>query len=144
MDNIDRIAEIVDAFLSSVELAVAGKTDAIAQKIVKVLRGFIVVAIDFLAKLLGLGDLAAKIHKILKAISAPFERAIEAVLKGLKSLVMGVMRKLGIGSKGGKKTRAQKRREKEKRKTRKIEKKGQRPLSHREVVTWSRGDVQAD
>ena len=34
MDNIDRIAEIVDAFLSSVELAVAGKTDAIAQKIV--------------------------------------------------------------------------------------------------------------
>jgi Domain of unknown function (DUF4157) len=135
MDNIDRIAEIVDAFLSSVELAVAGKTDAIAQKIVKVLRGFIVVAIDFLAKLLGLGDLAAKIRKILKAITAPFERAIEAVLKGLKSLVKGVMRKLGIGSKGQRKTRAQKRREKEKRKARKLEKKGQRPLSHREVVT---------
>jgi Domain of unknown function (DUF4157) len=135
MDNIDRIAEIVDAFLSSVELAVAGKTDAIAQKIVTALRGFIVVAIDFLAKLLGLGDLAAKIRKILKAITAPLERAVEAVLKGLKSLVKGVMRRLGIGSKGEKKTRAQKRREKEKRKTRAIEKKGQRPLSHREVVT---------
>ncbi|HEV8637604.1 MAG TPA: DUF4157 domain-containing protein, partial [Chloroflexota bacterium] len=135
MDNIDRIAEIVDAFLSSVELAVAGKTDAIAQKIVKVLRGFIVVAIDFLAKLLGLGDLAAKIRKVLKAITAPFERAVEAVLKGLKSLVKGVMRKLGIGSKGERKTRAQKRREKEKRKTRKLEKQGRRPLSHSEVVT---------
>jgi hypothetical protein len=135
MDNIDRIAEIVDAFLSAVELAVAGKTDAITQKIVKVLRSFIVVAIDFLAKLLGLGDLAAKIRKILKAITAPFERAIEAVLKGLKSLVKGVMRKLGIGSKGERKTPAQKRREKEKKKTKKIEKKGQRPLSHSEVVT---------
>jgi hypothetical protein len=135
MDNIDRIAEIVDAFLSSVELAVAGKTDVIAQKIVTALRKFIVVGIDFLAKLLGLGDLAAKVRKVLKAISAPFERAVEAVLKGLKSLVKGVMRKLGIGSKGEKKTRAQKRREKEKRKTAKLEKKGQRPLSHREVVT---------
>ena len=135
MDNIDRIAEIVDAFLTSVELAVAGKTDVIAQKIVTALRKFIVVGIDFLAKLLGLGDLAAKVRRVLKAITAPFERAVEALLKGLKSLVKGVMRKLGIGSKGQKKTRAQKRREKEKRKTKKIEKKGQRPLSHSEVVT---------
>jgi len=135
IDNKDRIREIVDAFLSSVELAVAGKTDAIAEKIVTALRSFIVLGIDFLAKLLGLGDLAAKVRRVLKAITAPFERAVEAVLKGLKSLVKGVMRKLGIGSKGEKKTPAQKRREKEKRKTRKIEKKGQRPLSHSEVVT---------
>lgn len=99
IDNIDRIAEIVDAFLTSVELAVAGKPDAIAQKIINALREFIVVGIDFLAKLLGLGDLAAKLRKILKAIQQPFERAIEAVLRGLKALVKGVMRKLGIGKK---------------------------------------------
>jgi hypothetical protein len=135
MDNIDRIAEIVDAFLTSVELAVAGKTDVIAQKIVTALRKFIVVGIDFLAKLLGLGDLAAKVRRVLKAITTPFERAVEAVLKGLKSLVKGVMRRLGIGSKGQRKTRAQKRRGKEKRKTKKIEKQGRRPLSHSEVVT---------
>ena len=134
IDNIDRIAEIVDAFLSSVELAVAGKTDAIAQKIINALRSFIVVGIDFLAKLLGLGDLATKVRKILKAITTPFERAVEAVLKGLKTLVKGVMRKLGIGPKGEKKSRAQKRREKERKKTKAIEKKGRRPLSHSEVI----------
>jgi hypothetical protein len=123
IDNIDRIVEIVDAFLSSVELAVAGKTDAIAQKIVSVLRRFIVVGIDFLAKLLGLGDLAAKVRGILKAVTAPFDRAVEAVLRGLKSLVTGVLRKFGVGRRKGEKgTSGEKGKD------------DQQPLSHDEVV----------
>jgi hypothetical protein len=150
MDNIDRIIDIVDAFLSSIELAVAGHTDAIAQKIVNALRGFIVVGIDFLAKLLGLGDLAGKVHKILNAIRAPFERAVEAVLRGLTALVKAVMRKLGLGPRGEKEQPAQKRKAAEPRKTvaaeprktaaeprktEEIEKQGERPLSHSEVIT---------
>ena len=124
MDNIDRITEIVDAFLTSVELAVAGNTDAIAQKIVNALRGFIVVGIDFLAKLLGLGDLAGKVHKILNAIRAPFERAVEAVLKGLTTLVRAVMRKLGRGPRGEKEQPAQKRAAEERKKDGALAKEG--------------------
>ncbi|MDT5156609.1 MAG: hypothetical protein QOH51_966 [Acidobacteriota bacterium] len=99
IDNIKRIEQVVDAFLSSLELAVAGKTDAITERIVTALRGFIVLGIDFLAKLLGLGDLADKVRKILKAIRRPVEYAIEAVLTGLKSLVQGVLKRLGFGKK---------------------------------------------
>ena len=151
MDNIDRIIDIVDAFLSSIELAVAGHTDAIAQKIVNALRGFIVVGIDFLAKLLGLGDLAGKVHKILNAIRAPFERAVEAVLRGLTALVKAVMHKLGLGPRGEKEQPAQKRAVEERKKTlaaepkkkvaaepkktEEIEKQGERPLSDSEVIT---------
>ena len=154
MDNIDRITEIVDAFLTSVELAVAGNTDAIAQKIVNALRGFIVVGIDFLAKLLGLGDLAGKVHKILNAIRAPFERAIEVVLKRLTALVRAVMRKLGLGPRGEKDQPAQKRTAEERKKaaepkraaeplktaeesekTKDIEKQREWLLSHSEVIT---------
>jgi hypothetical protein len=105
IDNIDRIAEIVDAFLSSVELAVAGKTDAISQKIVKALQGAIVLAIDFLAKLLRLGNLADKVRKILNAIRKPVERAIEAVLKRLKPLVRRILKRFGVGAKDDKEKR---------------------------------------
>ena len=141
MDNIDRIGEIVDAFLTSVELAVAGNTDAIAQKIVNALRGFIVVGIDFLAKLLGLGDLAGKVHKILNAIRAPFERALEVVLTGLATLVRALMRKLGLGPRGEKEQPAQKRTAEERKKAaepkraKEIEQQMERPLSHGEVIT---------
>jgi Domain of unknown function (DUF4157) len=103
VDNIDRIAEIVDAFLTSIEKAVAGDTDIIAKKIVKALRGVIVIAIDFLAKLLGLGNLGEKIRKILAAIRKPVERAIEWVLKKLRPLVLGVLSKLGVAVEGPKK-----------------------------------------
>jgi hypothetical protein len=88
MDNIDRIAEVVDAFLSSVELAVQGKVDAIAKLIVKALRGVVVLAIDFLAKLLRLGKLDDKARKILGAIRKPVERAMAAVLRPLRPHVL--------------------------------------------------------
>jgi predicted transcriptional regulator len=120
IDNIDRIAQVVDAFLTSIELAVAGKTDAIAQRIVTALRGFIVLGIDFLAKLLGLGNLADKVRKILKAIQRPVEYAIEAVLKGLKSLVQGVFKRLGFGKKD---------------EAKKAEQEAGRALTHEEVIT---------
>jgi hypothetical protein len=103
MDNIDRIAEVVDAFLSSVELAVRGQVDGIAKRIVAALRGAIVLAIDFLAKLLRLGKLDEKARKILGAIRRPVERAIEAVLRRLKPLVL---RLLGRTKKKKKKEKA--------------------------------------
>ena len=96
VDNIDRIEKLVDAFMSSIELAVAGNTAAISQRIVEGLRLAVVMAIDFLAKLLGLGNLAEKVRKILKAIRKPVERAIEAVLKKLRPFVHGLLRKLGV------------------------------------------------
>ncbi len=116
MDNIERIAEIVDAFLDSLELAVAGKTDAISQKIVAALRSVIVVAIDFLAKLLRLGNLDDKVRKILKAIRTPVERAMEAVLKRLRPLVRRIMKRFGVGVEDR-------------------EEKGGRPLGREEVIT---------
>lgn len=122
IDNIDRIAELVDAFLTSVEMAVAGQTDVISKKIVKALQGVIVMAIDFLAKLLGLGNLGEKVHKILNAIRKPVERAIETVLKKLRPFVQKVLGRLGVGVKGEDKDK-----EKE-------EGEDGRPLTHDEVI----------
>lgn len=116
VDNIDRIADVVNAFLSSVELAVAGKTDAISQRIVTALRGFIVLGIDFLAKLLRLGNLDDKVRKILKAVRRPVERAMEAVLKRLRPLVRSILKRFGVGVEDR-------------------EREGGRPLGREDVVT---------
>jgi hypothetical protein len=94
MDNIDRIRDVVDAFLTSVEMAVRGQVDAIAKTIVTALRGVIVLAIDFLAKLLRLGKLDDKARKVLAAIRKPVERAMTAVLRRLRPLVIRLMKRV--------------------------------------------------
>ncbi|MBG1267342.1 eCIS core domain-containing protein [Nostoc sp. WHI] len=102
IDNIDRIREVVNAFLDSLELAAKGNPGAIASKIVKALQNFIVLAIDFLAKLLNLGDLAQKVRKILQAIRKPIIRAIEWLLKKVKPIVKRVFKKVKALVKKGK------------------------------------------
>ena len=92
VDNIDRIAMLVNAFLDSVALAIKGDVAGIANKVILALRTFIVIAIDFLAKLLGLGDLGAKVRKIINALRKPVIRAMEWLLRKLKPLVMRLYR----------------------------------------------------
>ncbi|MBW4659719.1 MAG: DUF4157 domain-containing protein [Drouetiella hepatica Uher 2000/2452] len=93
VDNIDRIRELVNAFMDSVEMAVRGDIGGIASRIVTALQNFIVLAIDFLAKLLNLGDLAQKVRKIFQAVRKPIERAIEWLLKKVKPIVKRVFKK---------------------------------------------------
>jgi Domain of unknown function (DUF4157) len=101
VDNIDRITELVNAFMDSVEMAVKGNSGGIASRIVNALKNFIVLAIDFLAKLLGLGDLAQKVRKILQAIRKPIVRAIEWLLKKVKPIVKRIFKKIkGLVKKG--------------------------------------------
>jgi Domain of unknown function (DUF4157) len=101
VDNIDRIVTLVNAFMDSVEMAVRGNSGGIASKIVEALKTVIVLAIDFLAKLLGLGDLAQKVRKILQAIRKPIVRAIEWLLKKVKPIVKRIFKKIkGLVKKG--------------------------------------------
>ena len=100
VDNIDRIAELVDAFLSSLELAVQGNVAAITDKVVLALRSFIVVAIDFLAKLVGLGNLGEKVRKILNYVRQPIIRAMKWLLNKVSPLVNRI--KKGVKAVAGK------------------------------------------
>jgi hypothetical protein len=92
VDNIDRISELVTAFLDSLAFAVKGEVGAIAGKIVLALRSFIVIAIDFLAKLLRLGNLGEKVRRVLNTLRRPIVRAMEWLLDRLKGLVRRVFK----------------------------------------------------
>jgi hypothetical protein len=108
VDNIDRIAELVNAFMNSLELAVKGDVEGIAKNIVTALRNFIVVAIDFLAKLLRLGDLGKKVRVIIKALRTPVIRAMNWLLDRIKSVVRRVFGgRKGAGTGKGKKREKQ-------------------------------------
>jgi hypothetical protein len=133
VDNIERIEKLVDAFMTSIEMAVAGNTAAISQRIVEGLRLAVVMAIDFLAKLLGLGNLAEKVRKILKAIRKPVERAIESVLKKLRPFVHGVLRKLGVKGVGPKEKKKEEKKKKEKAEQKALGEEG-KPLTHEGVI----------
>jgi hypothetical protein len=95
MDNIERIAMLVNAFLDSLELAVKGDTGSIANKIITVLSTFIVIGIDFLAKLLNLGNLADKVRKIIQALRAPVLRAMEWLVDRLIKPALEAAKKAG-------------------------------------------------
>ncbi len=102
VDNIDRIRVLVDAFLDSLAMAVAGNVDGIKNKVIGALHGLIVMAIDALAKILGLGDLGQKVRSVIKAISSPIKNAMKWLLNKLKPVVMPVARALEIGVRKGK------------------------------------------
>lgn len=103
VDNIDRIIEIVNAFLDAVGLAVAGNVSAIKQKIVKALTMGVVIAIDFLAKLVGLGNFSAKLKKGIEKLQKPVHGAIDFVLKKARPFVNKIKRAVEKGVKAVKK-----------------------------------------
>lgn len=87
IDNIDRLEKLVNAFLDSLELAVKGDVSGIADKIVFALRNAIVLAIDFLAKLLNLGSLVDKARHLIKTIRTPIIRAMGWAVDKFKPLI---------------------------------------------------------
>lgn len=76
-----QISELVNAVLDSIEAVAGGAIGAMASKIEAALGRALPVAISFLASLLGLGGISAKIQGILQRVRAPIEKAIDWVLK---------------------------------------------------------------
>ncbi|QDA61590.1 eCIS core domain-containing protein [Hymenobacter jejuensis] len=95
MDNIERIIALVNAFLDGVEMAVKGDVSGIASKVIFGLQNAIVMGIDFLAKLLGLGNLADKVRAIIKQLKSPVDRAMGFVVDKLLKPVVGLVQKAG-------------------------------------------------
>jgi uncharacterized protein YqgV (UPF0045/DUF77 family) len=92
VDNIDRIVDIVNSFLDSVEMAVKGNVSGIVNKVIKGLTMGVVIAIDFLAKLVGLGNFADKLHRAIQSLKKPIQRGIDWVLTKARPVVRKIER----------------------------------------------------
>ena len=87
VDNISRIAELVNTLLDSIGLAVQGNVATIKEKVVRALTLGVVIAIDFLARLVGLGDFKTKLQKALDRLRKPINIALDFLLDRARPVV---------------------------------------------------------
>lgn len=85
----NKILDLIESFVKSMELAVKGDVSGIVSKVTGALKSFIVVALDFLVTFFGLGGLKSKIERVIDRMRSPIIRGIDWVLGTLKPIVMG-------------------------------------------------------
>jgi hypothetical protein len=100
VNNARRIEKFVDTILDSVSEIVRGNISSVVNKINDVLGQMVPIIIGFLASLIGLGGIGAKIREIIQKLQKPVNQAIDFVIKtGLKlagPIIRGIA---GISSK---------------------------------------------
>jgi hypothetical protein len=106
VDNITRIVDIVNSFLDSVALAVQGNVGGIVNKVIKGLTLGVVIAIDFLAKLVGLGNFADKLQRAIRSLKKPIQKGLDWLLTKARPVVRKIERALRKAVAGGKKAGA--------------------------------------
>src|SRR6266496_1513585 len=84
----NKILDLIEAFVSSMENAVNGDIAGIVKMVTTALTKFITVALDFLVAFFGLSDLKAKVERFIERMRSPIIRGIDFVLKKFKPLVM--------------------------------------------------------
>ncbi|MCB9333116.1 MAG: hypothetical protein H6574_18765 [Lewinellaceae bacterium] len=78
--------------MNTLEDAIHGRVQAIVEKVIKGLTNFITLAIDWLAKLFGFGDLNDKAQRFLERMRKPVVRGIDFALGKIAPLVNRLFR----------------------------------------------------
>jgi hypothetical protein len=84
----NKILDLIESFVASMENAVKGDIAGIVTKITEALTKFITVALDFLVTFFGLGNLKEKVERFIERMRKPIIRGIDWVLEKFKPLVM--------------------------------------------------------
>jgi hypothetical protein len=85
VNNASRIMKFVNTVLDSVSDIVRGNVSGVVNKINDVLGQMVPILIGFLASVIGLGGIGAKIREIIEKLQKPVNKAIDFVIKtGLK------------------------------------------------------------
>lgn len=101
-DNMENIRNFFDSIFSSMEDAIAGRTEGVKNKVIMGLKMGVVLALDFLAKLLGLNKIVDAVQKIIKSIREAILRAVEFILIKIRPYVRAVVDKIKALYKKGK------------------------------------------
>lgn len=96
INNASRIASLVQSIVQSVGAIATGNLSAAAEYVEQSLARFLPVAIGFLASLIGIGDLGAKVRKIIDKVQEPINAAIDWLLEKAKQVAQRIGRALGL------------------------------------------------
>lgn len=103
MDNASRLAALVQAIAGSIQAIASGALAAAAGRVEEALARTVPIVISFLARLLGLGDIGAKVRAIIQRIQRPIERAIDWVIDKARA---AASRLRGMVTGGGREARS--------------------------------------
>jgi hypothetical protein len=92
VENGKRILDLINAIIDGVALIVQGSLTGAAKLVENALAKLIPITLGFLAALLGLSGITEKVQKIIKAIQAPINKAIDWVL----DKAIALSKKLGL------------------------------------------------
>ncbi len=84
----NKILDLIETFISSMENAVKGDIAGIVSKVTGALTKFITLALDFLVAFFSLGALKEKVERFIERMRKPVIRGIDFVLMKFKPLVM--------------------------------------------------------
>jgi hypothetical protein len=100
VNNASRIKKFVDTILDSVADIVRGNIGGVVNKINDVLGQMVPIIIGFLASVIGLGNVGAKVREIVQKLQKPVNQALDFVIKKGLQLAAPIIRGLaGISSK---------------------------------------------
>jgi hypothetical protein len=100
VNNASRIKKFVDTILDSVADIVRGNIGGVVNKINEVLGQMVPIIIGFLASVIGLGGIGAKVREIVQTLQKPVNKAIDFVINTGLKLAAPIIRGLaGVSSK---------------------------------------------
>ncbi len=94
MNNAGRMMSLVQAVVDGVAALAGGNVGALASKVEQGLATAVPMAISFLAGLLGLGNLPARVQGIIQKVRKPIESGIQWLIKQAKALGKKLLNKL--------------------------------------------------
>ncbi|EAY26000.1 hypothetical protein M23134_07149 [Microscilla marina ATCC 23134] len=97
INNWERIVQIIQNIVSSVGKVAMGMLGEAAKFIEDTLANFVPLLLDFLARLLRLGNVSARIKKILMRLKKPVDELMAKIMRFIKNKIKG------FGKKGKKK-----------------------------------------
>lgn len=106
-----QIMEFVESVVNSIHAIATGAIGGAISKVEQALGNMVPILIGFLAALIGLGGIGAKIKGFIQKVQAKVDQAIDKVLKKAVAFVKKMFGKLG-GSKEDKRTEQEKTRDK--------------------------------
>lgn len=86
VERLRQIAQVAAAFIDSIAAIAGGVLAAAADRVERTLGGLLVLAISFLARMIGLGRVSDAIARIIEGIRAPIDRALDRVVAWIARL----------------------------------------------------------
>lgn len=97
--NAARIFSFVETIVNGMADIIAGNYDGMAAAIEKALKQLLVPVIDFVARLIGLGELPNKVAKMIKGLQQKVEKIMDKAIGFLAKKAKDFIKKLGFGKK---------------------------------------------